>query len=679
MRVFICFELLPRVIILKLSAGNRTRQSKFSSGSCDTMKFSIHLNGMYFAGGIYRQLFVLLFLVFCIHLSTNRVVRAGTSGITTRRYNFVVNYATFTRLNHTKRMIVVNGQFPGPAIRANEDDIVIVNVTNLVAAPVTIHWHGVKQIRTCWADGVPYITMCPLQQNQSFSHRFQLLNQTGTMWYHAHISWLRASVHGPIVLRPRKFESFPFTSPKREITIMIGEWWNNDVEDVLAYALARGGRYNISDAITLNGQPGFLYNHSSKDALKVKVTHGETYLLRVVNACLNFGMFFGVANHSLKVVQLDSAYVKPFTVNTVLIAPGQTLDALLTANRASGRYYMAASPYSVPDPQYVPFPEIPATARMEYEESSYEIERSSSEIVTYMPTFPSPNDSNYRHKFDDLQKSINTTYQTLDVPETVDKHLFFTVGYGLDKSSSCHPFKTCVDGYDGQYRVVGSVNNISFVTPNTTSKSLLEIAYLRDHGNASVTSALDLDFPSQPTMTFNYTGSTRLPLSQWFSKHATKLSVINYNASVQIILQNTNIVQFETHPFHLHGYSFYIVGRGNGNYDPDSSPATFNLVDPPLRNTFGVPHRGWLALRFRADNPGVWLFHCHFEIHTSWGMETVLYVKEGTGTNQTLEAPPSDLPACASSENTSKKKEPTVSITISEDITKPEISKEVPH
>lgn len=53
--------------------------------------------------------------------------------------------------------------------------------------------------------------------------RFQLLNQTGTMWYHAHISWLRASVHGPIVLRPRKFESFPFTSPKREITIMIGK------------------------------------------------------------------------------------------------------------------------------------------------------------------------------------------------------------------------------------------------------------------------------------------------------------------------------------------------------------------------------------------------------------------------------------------------------------------------
>jgi hypothetical protein len=51
-----------------------------------------------------------------------------------------LDYANFTRLNHTKAMIVVNGQFPGPAIRAREGDIVVVNVTNRVASPVTIHW-----------------------------------------------------------------------------------------------------------------------------------------------------------------------------------------------------------------------------------------------------------------------------------------------------------------------------------------------------------------------------------------------------------------------------------------------------------------------------------------------------------------------------------------------------------
>jgi laccase len=70
------------------------------------------------------------------------------------------------------------------------------------------------------------------------------------------------------------------------------------------------------------------------------------------------------------------------------------------------------------------------------------------------------------------------------------------------------------------------------------------------------------------------------------------------------VLQDTSILQFEIHPFHLHGNSFYIVGSGSGNYDPATSPATFNLVNPPLRNTYGVPYGGWVAIRFRADNPG---------------------------------------------------------------------------
>ncbi len=61
---------------------------------------------------------------------------------------------------------------------------------------------------------------------------------------------------------------------------------------------------------------------------------------------------------------------------------------------------------------------------------------------------------------------------------------------------------------------------------------------------------------------------------------------------------------FEMHPFHLHGYSFFVVGRGYGNYDPDSSPATFNVINPPFRNTYAVLAGGWVAIRFQADNPG---------------------------------------------------------------------------
>ncbi len=42
-----------------------------------------------------------------------------------------------------------------------------------------------------------------------------------------------------------------------------GEWWNADVEQVVTDALATGGAYRISDALTINGHPGYLYNFSS--------------------------------------------------------------------------------------------------------------------------------------------------------------------------------------------------------------------------------------------------------------------------------------------------------------------------------------------------------------------------------------------------------------------------------
>lgn len=44
---------------------------------------------------------------------------------------------------------------------------------------------------------------------------------------------------------------------------------------------------------------------------------------------------------------------------------------------------------------------------------------------------------------------------------------------------------------------------------------------------------------------------------------------------------------------------------------------------------------------------GVWLWHCHFDRHLSWGMDTVFIVKNG-GTDETsLRPPPPGMPACA--------------------------------
>ena len=70
------------------------------------------------------------------------------------------------------------------------------------------------------------------------------------------------------------------------------------------------------------------------------------------------------------------------------------------------------------------------------------------------------------------------------------------------------------------------------------------------------------------------------------------------------MFQDTAVLGAERHPMHLHGFSFYVVGQGFGNFDKDKDPITYNMVDPPYQNTVSVPAGGWAAMRFRAANPG---------------------------------------------------------------------------
>ena len=125
-----------------------------------------------------------------------------------------------------------------------------------------------------------------------------------------------------------------------------------------------GGDFNISDANTINGQPGDLFPCSRKGTFRVPVERGTTYMLRVINAGLTNDMFFAVAGHNLTVVGSDGHYLKPFTVGHIMIAAGQTMNVLLHADRAASRYYMAARTFATNSE--IPVNNSTATAVLEY-------------------------------------------------------------------------------------------------------------------------------------------------------------------------------------------------------------------------------------------------------------------------------------------------------------------------
>jgi FtsP/CotA-like multicopper oxidase with cupredoxin domain len=72
-----------------------------------------------------------------------------------------------------------------------------------------------------------------------------------------------------------------------------------------------------------------------------------------------------------------------------------------------------------------------------------------------------------------------------------------------------------------------------------------------------------------------------------------------------------------THPIHLHGHDFFLLGSGTGTYD--STNANLNLSNPPRRDVALLPAAGWLLLAFETGNPGAWLMHCHIGWHTLEG------------------------------------------------------------
>lgn len=539
-----------------------------------------------------------------------------------KTYNYEVKEANFTRLCKSKRILTVNGEFPGPTIYAHRGETLIVNVFNRGNLGITIHWHGVKQPRYPWSDGPEFITQCPIKPGSNFSQKIILSDEEGTLWWHAHSDWTRATVHGLIVIFPKIGRPYPFPKPDAEFPIILGEWFRQDVEAVLLDFMRTGGDPNTSDALTINGQPGDLYPCSTAETTKLIVEHGKTYMLRMVNAAMNLFMFWAIGDHEVTVVGTDGAYTKPLKSDYVTISPGQTIDLLFKANQPIGRYYMAAKPYN--SQPIISFDNTTTTAIIEYK--GYK--KSSSRPV--FPHLPKVNDTSSSVNFTGRLRSLASRAHPIDVPMKITQNLLFTISINTlpCANNSC-------EGPRG-LRLAASVNNITFDSPRI---SILDAYYGR------ITGVYGDDFPNFPPLLFNFT-STNLSRSLETPLNATEVKVLEFNDTVELVFQGTNLVAGIDHPMHLHGHSFYVVGWGFGNFNRRKDPLRYNLVDPPLQQTIAVPKNGWTAIRFKADNPGVWLMHCHLERHISWGMEAVFITKNGSRPGESILPPPPDMPPC---------------------------------
>ena len=72
------------------------------------------------------------------------------------------------------------------------------------------------------------LTQCPIQHSSSYPTRTVSAPGAGghavavVAHWHAHSSFLRATVYGAFIIRPRRGNAYPFPAPDKEVPIVLG-------------------------------------------------------------------------------------------------------------------------------------------------------------------------------------------------------------------------------------------------------------------------------------------------------------------------------------------------------------------------------------------------------------------------------------------------------------------------
>ena len=114
-----------------------------------------------------------------------------------------------------------NGRVHGPLIEAVEGDRVRIYVTNRLAAPTTVHWHGL--LLPNGMDGVGGLNQQPIAPGETFQYEFTL-RQAGTLMYHSHhdeMTQIGLGMTGLFIIHPRQPRG---PRVDRDFALMLHEW-----------------------------------------------------------------------------------------------------------------------------------------------------------------------------------------------------------------------------------------------------------------------------------------------------------------------------------------------------------------------------------------------------------------------------------------------------------------------
>lgn len=539
-------------------------------------------------------------------------------------------------------VVVVNRQMPGPSIEVCVGDEVIVDVQNLLLGDsTTIHWHGYHQRDTPYMDGVPYVTQCPIPPATTFRYQFTAI-QSGTHFWHSHTGFQRTDgVFGSFIVRTPEEDdphSDLYDYDLSAHTVIVLDWGpETGLAKFIAHHHSDGD--NKGEDILVNGMGQFKEFSQDNNATvytptaRFLVERGYRYRFRVINAeFLNCPIELSVDNHTITVISSDGRDFAPVKAESVVTYAGERFDFILNADQQVGLYWMRFRGLMDCDDRFKSANQV---AVLQYAGSSnsdypvadvnYENSHKKGLQINALNKGPGENDS--------LSMAELESLEGWDASLRTNPDYKFYVSYDFYKLDNPH---------------FHNPKLYSFVKVNDTKKQLL----------TPQLNHISMRLPPFPLLS----GRDQIDTTKFCNKstvgncldeycECTHVLQVSLNSVVELILIDKGFAYDANHPFHLHGYTFRVVGMGKlGANVTTTEVEEFdkkglikrNLINPVKKDTVTVPDGGYTILRFHATNPGYWLFHCHIEFHVEIGMALVFKV----GEHKDMLPVPKDFPRC---------------------------------
>lgn len=486
----------------------------------------------------------------------------------THQYDFNVSYVTANPDGVFERQVIgINGEWPIPIIRVKKDDRVVINLTNnLPDKNTSLHFHGLFQKDQNGMDGPEMVTQCPIPPGFTFTYNFTVPDQVGTYWYHSHSgNQYGDGLRGMFIIEDTEEPPFKYDE---EITVSVSDWYHKSGPALMQKFL---NRYNPTGAEPI--PQNSLFNDTKN--VTWSVTPSTTYFMRIVNMGLFASQYLAIEGHKFTIVEVDGVYVEPYEVDFLYVSVAQRYGVLVTTKDSKDKNYRFLNVIDKDMLDVLPT----------------DLYLISTNFVEYSKHADTPKviSGNDEEEYEKLIESLGD-FDDFDIKPLEKIPLFDEPDYQI---------------------------TLDFTMDN-----------LGDGVNYAFFNNLTYTAPKVPTL-YSVMSSGKYATDPKIYGSNTNTFILQKDEIVEIVLNNQDPGK---HPFHLHGHNFQVIKKSEEG-DDDDNPILYDPKNPDhnkfpefplMRDTLLVNPNGFIVIRFKADNPGVWYFHCHVDWHLEQGLAITL-------------------------------------------------------